>query len=141
MSLPPTLFGNLRGTRSMRRIILAAMCLLPSYALAADFCNTAKQQYIATMNTMVLRQAAIEADNSAPRATLANIKINNDLLAASMNLAQMIARKCPLPDVVASANPNPVKSTRCATALLTQHLAEVQGTLTAEAAKLPEECR
>ncbi|MBI1778818.1 MAG: hypothetical protein HYR63_26055 [Proteobacteria bacterium] len=125
-------------------VLVAAIAAisLPAIAQAQTppgFCKAALDQYNRNEEVRWRTRALQDADNSAPRATLAEIRILNELIAELINVNLMVAYKCALPATVASSNPDPLRSTRCASAMLRQ---QAERALTNSAsAETPKECK
>ena len=106
----------------MRALFLAASLGLysTSYAAAqnATLCASLMTAYEEESKSASLSWAEAAGDNSATRATLKQLEINNHLLAKQMNLTLMIQHKCPMPQQPVGVLEYPLPAMKCSTAML-----------------------
>ena len=104
-----------------KSFILVAFALIFSnhaYAQPKDLCSQLMEAYDQSAKSASLSWAQGVGDNSAPRATLRELEISNQLIARQINLTLMIQYKCPLPRTPASSNEYISNAVSCSTALL-----------------------
>jgi hypothetical protein len=65
---------------------------------ASSKCAVLMNDYEQIQKAMASRWAESIGDNSAPRATLSEMKDNNDLIRSQISLELLRAKSCPLPD-------------------------------------------
>ncbi len=110
----------------MRALTFAIMLFFPAISYAEsgpDICKAALDKYNGVMNSMPVQQAFITHDQSVSGHTDKKMEILYDMVAAQINLQLLVANKCPLPVIAADANPDPVGSVGCASALIQQDIA------------------
>jgi hypothetical protein len=100
-------------------LIASALLTSPSKAASPNgACTALLNAYETESKQASLSWAEGFADNSAPRATLRNLEVNNHLMAKQIDLTLLIQHKCQIPPDPVSTNDYPTDALGCHLAMM-----------------------